>query len=737
MDSALLVEPAASLIAGSGPVDQLPLMRGNGTDVTAAVASLALGGAERIVLDWAAGCAAQHRVRLVVLRDADHEWPVPDGVEVTRLHGVDLPAKLEAIGARIAAVNPTMLCHLLKADERAALERGGVHAIPVLHNAAAGWLEPAQAMADARSVIAVSQAAADELRAHGMRSSVAVVRHIPTPPVLRADARGEWRARWALPPDALVIGMIGGVKPQKAYPRALKVLAAVRDRCDAYLVIVGGPVGRDGALAWAALLAQAQRLGLTERVRVPGFVPHATECLPAFDVVLNTSRYEGASIATLEALSAGLPVIAAAVGGQGELSGPGLALVPFDAADDVWADAVLAATGSRPDRPAWRGAPSHRVWTLFHLLRLFEKTPAVLFVTANLNAGGAQRSLVNLARALKSVLPFEIAVCGDSTSAYFTRRLEHAGVRAYRTGASRDCFDHAEAILRHAIAGRFGTVCFWNVDAKVKLLLAKVLEASDVRLVDVSPGAYAFEEMSATAAFQQWIAYGEHEYYARLDTLVLKYRGRAPPAFRGRLAVIPNGVPEEDRPVIRAAGAAPRIVVSGRIAPSKFLVETVAAMRLLWRTHPRAELHVLGTAEPRHADYAHTLLAAIGVERREHGGRIVLHGAAFDAPALLGRYDAALVLGEHQGSPNAVLEALAAGVPVVANDSGGTRELVIDGRTGVLLAGREPSEIAAALARVLDDPPFARRLGMRGQRHVRRRFSMKRMLEAYRALLAR
>src|SRR6185436_2338918 len=112
---------------------------------------------------------------------------------------------------------------------------------------------------------------------------------------LRADARRTWRARWALPEDALVIGMIGAVKPQKAYPRALRVLAELIETREAYLVIIGGPIGRDGALAWQAVLAQAQRLRLEDHVRLPGFLPGASDCLSAFDLLLNTSRYEGLS----------------------------------------------------------------------------------------------------------------------------------------------------------------------------------------------------------------------------------------------------------------------------------------------------------------------------------------------------------------------------------------------------------------------------------------------------------
>jgi glycosyltransferase involved in cell wall biosynthesis len=186
-------------------------------------------------------------------------------------------------------------------------------------------------------------------------------------------------------------------------------------------------------------------------------------------------------------------------------------------------------------------------------------------------------------------------------------------------------------------------------------------------------------------------------------------------------------VPSTNAVAIAAIGP-PRIVVSGRIAPSKFLVEAVAAMRLLWREHPGAELHFLGTAERRHAAYAQSLLDAIGSEL---GARIFLHGAAFDSPQRLAGFSAALVLGAHQGCPNAVLEALAAGLPVIANDSGGTRELVIDGRTGLLLPRCDPAEIAAALASVIDDPALAQQLSVSGRRHVRERFPMTRMAKSY------
>src|SRR6185503_16008301 len=132
--------------------------------------------------------------------------------------------------------------------------------------------------------------------------------------------------------------------------------------------------------------------------------------------------------------------------------------------------------------------------------RPFERDDRVLVVTANLNAGGAQRSLVNLATAMRGVR-VEIAVTGDSTADYFLTALQSAGVTVHRTATSRDPFDHAEQLVDRICRQRIGTVCFWNVDAKIKLLVTKALAFTDVAVVDVSPGPNSFDEMRRTEEF--------------------------------------------------------------------------------------------------------------------------------------------------------------------------------------------------------------------------------------------
>lgn len=70
-----------------------------------------------------------------------------------------------------------------------------------------------------------------------------------------------------------------------------------------------------------------------------------------------------------------------------------------------------------------------------------------------------------------------------------------------------------------------------------------------------------------------------------------------------------------------------------------------------------------------------------------------------------------------------ILEAMAAGRPVVATGVGGTPELVIDGQTGLLVARHAPAELAAAIVQVLEDPGLGARLGRRAREHIIERFA--------------
>jgi glycosyltransferase involved in cell wall biosynthesis len=93
-----------------------------------------------------------------------------------------------------------------------------------------------------------------------------------------------------------------------------------------------------------------------------------------------------------------------------------------------------------------------------------------------------------------------------------------------------------------------------------------------------------------------------------------------------------------------------------------------------------------------------------------------------------------------EGMPNAVLEAMAAGKPVVATEVGGVPELVLHGETGILLPPRDPDALARAILDLCTDPVKARTMGEAGRVRVQEHFSIASMLEKterlYQELLA-
>src|SRR5205814_4956725 len=96
--------------------------------------------------------------------------------------------------------------------------------------------------------------------------------------------------------------------------------------------------------------------------------------------------------------------------------------------------------------------------------------------------------------------------------------------------------------------------------------------------------------------------------------------------------------------------------------------------------------------------------------------RSVAHAVTFaghcdDVPARLGEADVFVLPSRSEAFPNAVLEAMAAGLPIVASATGGILELISYGQTGLLAPPGDPAALAERLCRVLADTAFAARLG--------------------------
>ena len=94
--------------------------------------------------------------------------------------------------------------------------------------------------------------------------------------------------------------------------------------------------------------------------------------------------------------------------------------------------------------------------------------------------------------------------------------------------------------------------------------------------------------------------------------------------------------------------------------------------------------------------------------------------------------DVLIVPSYSEGISNALLEAMAKGIPVIATGVDGNLETVQDGQNGILVPARDPRAIGEAILKYANDPGLAETHGRNGRRRAEEHFSMKRMIEAYR-----
>jgi glycosyltransferase involved in cell wall biosynthesis len=117
------------------------------------------------------------------------------------------------------------------------------------------------------------------------------------------------------------------------------------------------------------------------------------------------------------------------------------------------------------------------------------------------------------------------------------------------------------------------------------------------------------------------------------------------------------------------------------------------------------------------------------IERLGLQGTVKLLGLRSDVPDLLATSDVAVLSTNSEGSPLSVMEYMDAGLPVVATRVGGIPDLIDDGVEGLLVEPRDPDGLGEAIARVLDDPQEAKRMGERGRERRRREFDIDVMVE--------
>ena len=809
--------------------------------------------------------ACNVRARLATLgRPLRQAFAAPAGtLELAGVAG-DPEARAAAL-ARVATAFGADLVHghLISGSDARRIAAAGLPVILTVHNSRPGWPKGLAELRAHEAVLlaACAQAVEAELRAAKIPvpirtawNGIDLSEFQPTPE--RTAAGSRWRRTWGFGESDFVLVAIANPRPQKRLPLLPAVLADLRTKLapgrQGRLVFVGEALrgNPESERCVEETRAAAARLGVEARVRWTGPVANVAEVLAAADVLVSVSAHEGLSLAQLEALAMGCPVVATDVGGAREIAfnNPDFHLLPANASAAHFAEilAQVAASGQRgaaatsPDRepsrlaaattargrcglpsapasscalragtargPTRRGSSLQASWSRQHMAARYRwlypraiaaagrqgKGEGIWLVTNNFSTGGAQSSARRLLVGLAAQGVRVRAAMIEEHPAHPTpgrRALLDAGmpILALPPPGSGEITPTVESLLAAIDDDLPQALLFWNLRPSFKVLLADAM--LDVPIFDVSPGEMFFEALdSYFDRSHPGLPYRTaRDYGARLAGAIVKYQGeaqRAAEALGAPVHVVPNGVLLSEAASLRpreldaGIGADRSIKVSpltpslspsdgervpfragegisvsstsshgpwclspdpdrqarlvfgtaARISPRKRLEDLLEAFHVANGRLPAYTLKIAGGVERGCEDYAARLRAS------SDGLPVEWIGEMSDLRAFHRQLDAFVMVSEPAGCPNASLEAMAAGLTVIATDTGGASEQVLDGRTGRLVPGRDPQALAAALVELAAQPGLLRQMGRAGRDLIRDRFSLERMIADYRRI---
>lgn len=350
----------------------------------------------------------------------------------------------------------------------------------------------------------------------------------------------------------------------------------------------------------------------------------------------------------------------------------------------------------------------------------------IAFVIATLDQAGAEKQLALLA----SNLPreeFKPHVLALHRGGHFEAALREAGIPVHVIGKRRKfdlgTFRRLRALLR-AIDPDVIHSWMFTANAHVRLL-------HDGRrrpwIVTTERG-----QKELKTPWQRWL---DRRLVRRTSGVVVNGRALAEDARAAgfaaeRIAIIPNGI-ESTAPQCRSSGQKSgddfRIAFVGRLSPEKRVDVLIEAARQLAQAGLAVKLDLMGDGPERPALERHVARTAVG-------SRICFRGHQPDAASLLPDYDAFWLASDFEGTSNSLLEAMAAGLAVVASAIPANSDVIRAGETGLLFPAGDPAALAAVTRRLIDDPELAARLGRQAAASVQGSYALESMIASHVAL---
>jgi glycosyltransferase involved in cell wall biosynthesis len=359
--------------------------------------------------------------------------------------------------------------------------------------------------------------------------------------------------------------------------------------------------------------------------------------------------------------------------------------------------------------------------------------PVIGHLTSTSSFGGPERQMLGLASSLSSEFRSVFLLFDEGGRCQsFATEIERSGFAGNRIGAGirnpLSIIDELSELLRST---GVDILCCHGYKADLFGLLAS--RRVGIRAISVSRGWTA--------------ATGRVRLNERADKLVLRFmdavicvseaqavKVRKCGVQPNRIRVIRNAVHPERFPARNAIGAARlreffafepiRIIgAAGRLSPEKGFDTFVEAARALCE---QTSFGFVIFGEGPQRPVLERQIRAAGLAQQ-----IVLAGHRTDLDELLPHLDLIVLPSRTEGLPNVALEALAAGVPVVATAVGGTPEVVQDGVSGYLVPPDDPAALADRVAHAVATEARRLELGRRGSRYVRESFSFEAQTAAY------
>jgi L-malate glycosyltransferase len=351
--------------------------------------------------------------------------------------------------------------------------------------------------------------------------------------------------------------------------------------------------------------------------------------------------------------------------------------------------------------------------------------PVVIFLT-RFEPGGTERQMIELIRRLDPTRFAVHVACFDKAGAWLTRVTERAAsvvefpIHGF---AKPSTWRQMTAFARWCRRERIAVVQTCDLYANIFGLPGAALGGVPVRIgsrrelnPDKSPGQIRLQR---------------HAYRCATKVVANSPAARAVLAAEGlatgSIAVIPNGLAPEAYADRKPSGRVRRFITVANLRREKSHETLIAAAERLAREYPDVRFQLVGGG-PRRADLE-AFAAARGVATH-----VEFLGHREDVPALLAEADAFVLPSRSEAFPNGAIEAMAAGLPVVASAVGGLLDLIEDGRTGRLVPPGDPEALAAALQTLIEDPAGAEAMGRAARDEALGRYAFDRMVSAFEGL---